>query len=493
MKPRLSIALHDVGVRRGKRWVLKHINLNLHVGERWALIGSNGAGKTQLLKLLSTEIWPTPTAAGWRRYRLGRSTMNEMEVKPLVGYLGAELQDKFARMGWDFPVRDIVAAGLQDTEILLSPVTREQRRIVASSLRDCGLLRLAARNLSSLSYGQKRLALLARTLVRKPHWLLLDELYNGLDEKFRRKVDAILLRARQRGQSWMIAAHRVADIPRGTNCLLHLEAGRIVATRRLNDRVRTLAALREPATSELPTSGARNHAVPGTMPTLLQLSNVSLYVDYRCVLRRLNWRVQHGEQWVVMGANASGKSSLLRLLYGDLAPALGGAIERGGFVRGTPIEQWKQTVGYISPELQSDYAIDVSILDLVASGRHASIGLNDAADAQDLRTANLWLRYFQLGAVSQRRPRELSYGQMRRALFARAMAAAPRMLLLDEPMTGLDTQQRHLMRELLGGLMARGITLVMAVHHTEDLPAGITHALRLHNRQARASRFASAN
>ena len=492
MKPRLNITLHDVGVRRGKRWVLKHINLNLRAGERWALIGSNGAGKTQLLKLLSTEIWPTPTAEGQRRYRLGRGAIEEVDVKPLVAYLGAELQDKFARMDWDFSVRDIVAAGLQDTDILLSTVTREQRRVVAACLRDCGLLRLASRNLSSLSYGQKRLALLARTLVRKPHWLLLDELYNGLDERFRRKVDAILVRARRRGQSWMVAAHRVADIPRGTRRLLHLDTGRIVATRTLSARVRTLAALRDPVASP-PPAGARRSAVPAGAPTLLQLSNASLYVDYRCVLRRLNWRVQHGEQWVVRGANGSGKSSLLRLLYGDLAPALGGAIDRGGFVRGTPIELWKQTVGYISPELQSDYAIDVSILDLVASGRHASIGLNDMADAQDLRTAKLWLGYFHLNAVAQCRPRELSYGQMRRALFARAMAAAPRMLLLDEPMTGLDTQQRHLMRELLGGLMARGITLVMAVHHAEDLPAGITHALHLHNRQARAIPFASAN
>ena len=215
--------------------------------------------------------------------------------------------------------------------------------------------------------------------------------------------------------------------------------------------------------------------------------------DHLKVIRKIEYAVMRGGLFALAMSRGSGKSSLLRLLYGDLAPALGGVIERGGFERGTPIELWKQTVGYISPELQSDYAIDVSILDLVASGRHASIGLNDAVDAQDLRTAKLWLGYFHLGAVAQRRPRELSYGQMRRALFARAMAAAPRLLLLDEPMTGLDTQQRHLMRELLSGLMARGITLVVAVHHAEDLPAGITHALHLHNRQARASPFVSAN
>jgi len=80
-----------------------------------------------------------------------------------------------------------------------------------------------------------------------------------------------------------------------------------------------------------------------------------------------------GEHWAVFGANGAGKSSFLRLLYGDLAPALGGTIERRGFPAGTPIEAWKRRTGYVSPELQTDYAVDVTLIDLVASGRYASI------------------------------------------------------------------------------------------------------------------------
>ena len=121
------------------------------------------------------------------------------------------------------------------------------------------------------------------------------------------------------------------------------------------------------------------------------------------------------------------------------------------------------------------------------------IGLNQAPDAQDLRAAQFWLKFFALSELAQRRPRELSYGQMRRALLARAMAGAPRLLLLDEPFTGLDPLQRALHREMLSGLMMRGITLIMAVHHTEDLPAGITHVLRLHNRRAGAFTLRNAN
>jgi molybdate transport system ATP-binding protein len=126
----------------------------------------------------------------------------------------------------------------------------------------------------------------------------------------------------------------------------------------------------------------------------------------------------------------------------------------------------------------------------VASGRHSSIGLVDAPTAADVRVARRWLRFFKLLGVSNAKPRELSYGQLRRALIARAMAGTPRILLLDEPLTGLDPGQRALMKRLLRRLMKRQVSLIAAVHHAEDLPGGITHELHLHKRQAR-SEFAT--
>jgi ABC-type molybdenum transport system ATPase subunit/photorepair protein PhrA len=208
-----------------------------------------------------------------------------------------------------------------------------------------------------------------------------------------------------------------------------------------------------------------------------------LFVEYRPVLRDLDWTLRKGEHWAVYGANGAGKSSFLKLLYGDLSPAVGGRIERAGFPRGTHIAEWKRRTGYVSPELQSDYAVDVTLWDVVASGRYASIGLVDAPTAADRRVAAYWLRFFGLWTVAKRRPRELSYGQLRRALIARAMAADARIVLLDEPLTGLDPTQRAIMKRLLERLMRR-VTLVAAVHHAEDLPRGMTHGLRLHNRRA---------
>ncbi|HWJ36543.1 MAG TPA: ATP-binding cassette domain-containing protein [Steroidobacteraceae bacterium] len=509
MTARLSVALRAVSVRRGDKWVLQNVSLRLTAGEHWALLGGNGAGKTQLLKVLSTDVWPTPTGGEARIYSLGRRQVDLIAAKQRIAYIGAELQDKYARYDWNLAVRDLLATGLHRTELLRRPVTQEERRQVTAMLEECGLAHLKSRKFLSLSYGQKRLALLARALIQKPDWLLLDEFYNGLDTDYRRRIDAVLARAREQGQSWIASAHRAADVPRGTERLMELRAGRLVAVKRLRgsdlEGLAAHAAEAESPSARRAALARRARPVPDAKigaaggkagaagdKLLLRIVAADLYVDYRPVLRDVNWNLHAGEHWAVFGANGAGKSSFLKLLYGDLSPALGGIIDRCGFPRGTPIGAWKRQVGYVSPELQTDYAVNVTVFDLVASGRYASIGMSDAPTSTDKTHALRWLKFFGLLSVAKRRPRELSYGQLRRALFARALAGAARILLLDEPLTGLDPRQRAAMKRLLEGLMQQQVTLIIAAHHPEDLPRGMTHALRLHKLRAHATDYDSA-
>lgn len=169
-----------------------------------------------------------------------------------------------------------------------------------------------------------------------------------------------------------------------------------------------------------------------------------------------------------MGRNGSGKSSLLLMLYGDLHPALGGSIERAGITPGTHIAVWKTRAGYVSPELQADHFRIGSLEEIVTSGRYSSVGLNQPITTTDRRHARHWLEFFGLYELRDRSPRQVSYGQMRLALTARAMVNEPELLLLDEPFTGLDPNMHAQAMSLVQALAESGTQLVM-VHDAHDI------------------------
>jgi molybdate transport system ATP-binding protein len=210
---------------------------------------------------------------------------------------------------------------------------------------------------------------------------------------------------------------------------------------------------------------------------LFRIANADIFRDYRPVIRQLNWTVLQDEHWAVLGANGSGKSTLLSLIHGDMHPALGGTIERRGVPFGTHIETWKHRVGWVSPELQADHYLATSIEEIVISGRYASVGLNAAPTRADYRAARRWLKFFDIAELAQRGPRQVSYGQLRLALIARAMVNDPELLLLDEPCTGLDGDVREDVLEVLQRIANGGTQLIMAVHDPSDIVPAIKNAL----------------
>jgi molybdate transport system ATP-binding protein len=477
--------------------VLDDVSFALYRGQRWALVGPNGSGKTMLLKMLRGDVWPTPTGRERRSYALdgGVPSSEPAGSKERIAYIGPERQDKYVRYDWNLTVTQVVTTGLFDEDIPLTSPSRAQRERVARVLRRFSLWGLRERRILTLSYGQRRLALVARAFAGYATVLLLDEVFNGLDERAKEKLRRALTQPHG-GHDWVLTSHRPKELPANLTHLARIESGKIVSAgpvsrsrlsqvrprpnspsqageeigRRRDEeskRKRSLSSLR-------PRAGEGREA-----PWLVRIRAANVYRDYRPVVRDLDWTLRRGEHWAVLGANGSGKSTLLSLLYGDLHPALGGTIERRGAPAGTRIDLWKKRVGWVSPELQADHYLAESIEEIVISGRYASLGLNEPASAADRRVARRWLKFFGIEHLRERGPRQVSYGQMRLALFARAMANDPQLLLLDEPCTGLDGDVRQEVLAVIERLARQGTQIVMAVHDVDDVVPSIAHVLKI--------------
>jgi molybdate transport system ATP-binding protein len=144
-----------------------------------------------------------------------------------------------------------------------------------------------------------------------------------------------------------------------------------------------------------------------------------------------------------------------------------------------PLEGFRKRVGLVAPHLQADYPRESTVAEVVQSGRHASIGLNEAPSAADRGAARRALASFGLTRLAARPLRELSYGQVRRVLFARAWVRAPRLLLLDEPFAGIDPPTRRRLMQRVEALASRGAAVVVAVQKPGDWPACATNELEL--------------
>ena len=475
-----AVRIENASVRLGRRWALRDASIEVRAGQRWLLAGPNGAGKTVLLKLLRGDLWPTPTGRERRLYLVDGEWQDQpLVARERIAYLGPERQDRYDRRELDLRVDEVVATGFTHDDILLDAPTAAQRRAVRRVLRDVGLAGLAARRFPTLSHGQRRRVLLARALVGKPDLLLLDEVLNGLDAASRRAFLRALNSIRNRRVAWVLTTHRPADRPRAVTHTARIESGRLatmapeaLAVRLVPDRGRRAC----PAGTTTP---RRTIRLPHPGP-LLRLERVCVYRDGRRVLGPLDWTVAHGQHWHVAGPNGAGKSTLIALLYGDLSPAVGGRLLRRDHPPGTPVADWKDMAGIVSPDLQSRFAaIQGTAEEIVVSGLHSSIGLDEPPTARERDKARAWLARVGLDGLGGSRARELSYGQLRRALVARALVRRRRLLLLDEPFDGLDADARQLMSREIEAAARDGSQVVLATHHAEDVPAFVTHRLTL--------------
>jgi molybdate transport system ATP-binding protein len=487
-KPLVSVEAADV--RLAGRALLAGVDFTLREGEQWAIVGANGSGKTSLLRLLRGELWPFPV--GRRTYHfVGPPQESPIGARERIALVSPELQDAYARRQWDVAVERVVLGGFTDSVYPQEDATAEQARRVAEVLAELGIARLRGRSMLELSTGERRRVLLARALAPRPRVLLLDEATEGLDAASRATFVAQVSAVARGGTAIVIATHRSDEIFPELNRVAVMEEGRIarVGGRELLDALGT-GTSRSPATSgtatltgtATPTGTPTPTSTPteASADTVLALDHVSVHLDDGTpVLHDVTWRLGEGESWAIVGPNGAGKTSLLKLVAGELGPMPGGRVFRRGLEARAGRDDVQREVAFVGPDLHARHVNDVPVLDVVVSGVRRSIGIDEPPSRAERATARAALERCGAAHLEGRTVLSISYGELRRVLVARALAAGPRLLVLDEPFAGLDPRARAALEETLEALAAGGVQLLVSAHHEEDLGPMIGHALEL--------------
>jgi len=467
----VDVALEGVPILHDVSWQLAR-------GEHWGIVGANGSGKSTLLGLIGGTVWPAP-GSGERRYDFGAGTETDaVRARSEIVIVSHELQDRYARLNWNFTALDVVLSGIYRTDVPRRRPATEQRSRALAVLRRLGVAKLAERPFLELSRGEQRRVLIARGVAFGPTVLLLDEPASGLDAAAR--VDlATMLELVAAECTLVCTAHVADDLPPMIARYLMLEHGRVSAV-----RSREMRGAPEPAPSPTDLSPERGSTdAASSDKALIVLEHADVWLGARHVLREVSWRLEPAEHWLVTGANGSGKSTFLRLLHGQLRPALGSEVRWPAL--GNPRNVWdlRKRVAWLSPELQAAYRYPSTVRACIASGFESSIGQTRPSSAVEIARVDQLLAELELTQLANRALRTLSYGQARRALIARALVNRPRVLLLDEPWEGLDAPMAELLNRTLAAVIAEGTQLVCASHLTAHR-ALFTHELVLDSGRA---------
>jgi iron complex transport system ATP-binding protein len=221
-------------------------------------------------------------------------------------------------------------------------------------------------------------------------------------------------------------------------------------------------------------------AVP---PAALVLEHVSVDVEgaQRPLLRDIDWRVEPGEHWAVIGANGAGKTTLLRVISGAIEPTSGNVTVLGGKLGTAGLADPRLRIGTIEgqPRTFAGRMTALEVVTLQSSGPAAMVGARVTDD--HLRAAHELLALFGCSHLTDREYAGCSQGEKQRILLARVLMREPELLLYDEPITGLDLPSREGLLQAMTRLAAGRpeLATITVTHHLEELPPSTTHALLL--------------
>jgi len=370
---------------------------------------------------------------------------------------------------------------------LVGEDTEERRQMQQQLYRLFHMEEFLDKYIITLSSGELRKFQLTKTLFANPQLLIMDNPFIGLDAETRDQLKELLyMLSTEREMEIMLVLSKTDDIPQFVNKVIEIAGNKEI---REYDTPSEYYANQQAVPPQVLSEEKRQailnlpyHDNDYDCQRVVEMKDVSIRYGERTILKDLSWTVMNGERWALSGQNGSGKSTLLSLVCADNPQSYACDITLFDRPRGSGESIWdiKKHIGYVSPEMHRSYKRDLPSIRIVASGLMDSIGLYAVPNEQDYEKCRWWLDIFGIGQLAERHFLQLSSGEQRLVLLARAFVKDPQLLILDEPLHGLDLWNRRLVKDVIETFcQRRNKTMVMVTHYETELPKGITNKLFL--------------
>ena len=429
------------------------------MGKVTAITGRNGSGKTQYVEQLRRQL-----ASDTVRY-IAFSDSYGVNVD---GQYYLQLRWNQHDIDHETPT---VREQLEKSFLMTGDDTPERRAMQQQLYELFHLTPLLDEYVIALSSGELRKLQLTKTLFANPRLLIIDNPFVGLDAPTRQQLkDLLPLLANERQMDITLVIAKDDDLPEYLSETKALSAPEEVPPHMLSPE-------RRDAILALPYKDNDYQC-----QRVIDMHQVSIRYGTRTILKDLDWTVMNGERWAVSGQNGSGKSTLLSLVCADNPQSYACDITLFDRPRGSGETIWdiKKHIGYVSPEMHRAYKRNLPAIRIVASGLKDSVGLYVVPKAEEYDVCRWWMDIFGIADLADRPFLQLSSGEQRLVLLARAFVKDPQLLILDEPLHGLDPWNRRLAKDVIETFcQRRNKTLIMVTHYQEELPTNITNQLVL--------------
>lgn len=462
------------------------VNLDILDGEHIAIVGPNGAGKSLLIDMLTGKY---PLREGTLAYDFSPSETRT--VYDNIRYIA--FRDTYGSADNYYYQQRWNAHDQEDAPLVREVLGEVKDEALRKKLFDLFCIEpMLDKKIILLSSGELRKFQLAKALLKSPRILIMDNPFIGLDAPTRELLLNLMEQLARLGSLQIILVLSMLDnIPSFITHVVpveekvagrkmerdeYLQAFRAHDALRIAQEAAPIAALQQ-RIIDLPYEGGNY-----TATEVVKLNKVSIRYEDRTILNELDWTVMRGEKWALSGENGAGKSTLLSLVCADNPQSYACDISLFGRKRGTGESIWeiKKHIGYVSPEMHRAYLKNLPTIEIVASGLHDSIGLYKRPHAEQMTVCEWWMDIFGIAALKDKPFLQLSSGEQRLALLARAFVKDPELLILDEPLHGLDTYNRRRVKKIIEAFChRRDKTMIMVTHYENELPATIDHRLFL--------------